>query len=73
MDSINTGMTPATSVQSAQTNSKISPADRLRLREAAADFESMFVKQMLSSMRKAIPKEDGGLIKESEGEKIFRD
>ncbi|MBF0446699.1 MAG: rod-binding protein [Magnetococcales bacterium] len=73
MNSVNTGMNPAYSVQGAQANSKISPADRLKLREAAADFESMFVKQMLSSMRKAIPKEDGGLIKESEGEKIFRD
>ncbi|MBF0454211.1 MAG: rod-binding protein [Magnetococcales bacterium] len=66
------GMTPATPTPS-ETKSTLSPQDALRLREAAADFESMFVKQMLSSMRKAIPKQDGGLIKESQGEKIFRD
>ena len=73
MDGINSGITPAVPLQGKPTSSQLSPQDALRLREAAADFESMFVKQMLSSMRKTIPKQDGGLIKESEGEKMFRD
>jgi len=52
----------------------LSLRDEQRLRNAAADFESLFIKQMLSSMRKAVPKdENGGLIRESQGEKIFRD
>ncbi|MBF0109830.1 MAG: rod-binding protein [Magnetococcales bacterium] len=53
----------------------LSPRDEQRLRAAAADFESLFIKQMLSSMRKTIPKDETGegLIRESQGEKIFRD
>jgi Rod binding domain-containing protein len=42
-----------------------------RLKEAAAGFESLFVKQMMAEMRKTVP--DSGLIKQGQGEKIFRD
>ncbi|MBF0382462.1 MAG: rod-binding protein [Magnetococcales bacterium] len=73
MDGINSGITPANSIQVDKANSGLSPKDTLSLRKAAADFESMFVKQMLTSMRKAIPKEKNALIKESEGEKMFKD
>jgi Rod binding domain-containing protein len=73
MEGINPGITPAIPSQGNRGTSGLSAKDALRLREAAADFESMFVKQMLTSMRKAIPKQEGGLIKESEGEKMFRD
>lgn len=53
---------------------RLDQQESARLREAAADFEAMFLKQMLTSMRKAIPKDtEGALFKESEGEKIFRD
>jgi peptidoglycan hydrolase FlgJ len=73
MDGINSGITPANPLLSGGANNGLSAKDTLSLRKAAADFESMFVKQMLTSMRKAIPKEKGALIKESEGEKIFKD
>ncbi len=73
MDGINSGITPATSVREAQKIDGLSPKDALRLRKASADFESMFVKQMLSAMRKAVPREKDGMFKESEGEKIFKD
>ncbi|MBF0194419.1 MAG: rod-binding protein [Magnetococcales bacterium] len=73
MEGINTGITPASPLQSGKANGGLSAKDTLSLRKAAADFESMFVKQMLTSMRKAIPKEKGALIKESEGEKMFKD
>ncbi|MBF0400645.1 MAG: rod-binding protein [Magnetococcales bacterium] len=54
----------------------LSTADQKRLQGAATEFEAMFIKQMLTAMRKTIPKALPGevpLIKESEGEKIFRD
>ncbi|MBF0437077.1 MAG: rod-binding protein [Magnetococcales bacterium] len=53
----------------------LSPRDEQRLRAASADFEALFIKQMLSSMRKTIPKDPQGegLVRESQGEKIFRD
>lgn len=53
----------------------LSPQDEQRLRAASADFEALFIKQMLSSMRKTIPKDPHGegLVRESQGEKIFRD
>lgn len=73
MDAINTGINNASATQGTEAKSRLSPADEKRLRDASADFESMFIKQMLSSMRKAIPKQEGGLIKESQGEKLFRD
>ncbi len=74
MNTINPGMTPPISGGGdTKAQGGVSAQDAAKLREAAADFEAMFVKQMLSSMRKAIPREEGGLIKESEGEKIFRD
>ncbi len=67
---------PAIGGQGVPPNARLSPQDKKRLQATAADFESMFIKQMLSSMRKTVPKSREGesaLIKESEGEKIFRD
>ncbi|MBF0185303.1 MAG: rod-binding protein [Magnetococcales bacterium] len=55
---------------------KLTPQEARRLQGAAADFEAMFLKQMLGAMRKTVPKTPPGqeaLIRESEGEKIFRD
>lgn len=54
----------------------LSQTDRERLKDAAADFEAIFLKQMMTSMRRTVPKVREGeeaLFKESEGEKIFRD
>ncbi|MBF0097633.1 MAG: rod-binding protein [Magnetococcales bacterium] len=54
----------------------LSPKDARRLQDAAGEFEALFIKQMLGSMRKTVPKPLQGqeaLIRESEGEKIFRD
>lgn len=45
--------------------------DNKKLLESCKEFESMFVKQMLSSMKKTVHK--SGFIKENMGEKIFDD
>ena len=42
---------------------------REALKEAARDFESIFINQMISAMRKTV--HDGGLVKKSSGEKIY--
>ncbi|MBS1256833.1 MAG: Peptidoglycan hydrolase FlgJ [Deltaproteobacteria bacterium] len=44
--------------------------DDARLREAANEFEAIFIQQMLKTMRKTSLESD--LIPKSEGEKIFR-
>lgn len=40
-----------------------------RLREAAAQFEAVFVQQMLASMRATVP--EGGLIDAGQAEDLF--
>ena len=45
-------------------------SDDAKLREAANDFEAIFIQQMLKTMRKTSLESD--FIKKSEGEKIFR-
>ncbi|MEO5377470.1 MAG: rod-binding protein [Magnetococcus sp. DMHC-6] len=48
--------------------------DLKRLHEATADFEAIFIRQMLASMRKTVP--DGGaesLFSHSAGEKLFNE
>ena len=44
--------------------------DDVKLREAANEFEAIFIQQMLKTMRKSSLESD--FIKKSEGEKIFR-
>ena len=44
--------------------------DNAKLREAANEFEAIFIQQMLKTMRKTSLESD--FIKKSEGEKIFR-
>ncbi|MBF0162033.1 MAG: rod-binding protein [Magnetococcales bacterium] len=54
----------------------LSPQENKRLQATAAEFESLFIKQMLGAMRKTVPKSqgnEGAFLRESEGEKIFRD
>ncbi|ABK45586.1 hypothetical protein Mmc1_3096 [Magnetococcus marinus MC-1] len=52
----------------------LSEQDEKTLRKAAANFEAMFIKQLLGSMRKTVPDfGEGGLMRKSNGEKIFRD
>ena len=48
-----------------------SSAQREKLKEACRDFEALFIKQMLDSMRKTVDK--SGLIKRNMGEDIFED
>jgi flagellar protein FlgJ len=55
--------------QQVETNAKHSTDDQ-RLRQAAEDFESIFMQQMLKTMRESGVKSD--LVPESRGEKIFR-
>ncbi len=45
--------------------------EKSRLLEAARDFEALFLKQMLDSMRRTVPK--GGLIDGGFAEKIYED
>ncbi|MBF0424937.1 MAG: rod-binding protein [Magnetococcales bacterium] len=48
--------------------------ERKRLKEAVADFEAIFVRQMLGAMRKTVPDDgDKALIKKSNGEKVFQE
>lgn len=42
------------------------------LYEACEDFQSIFIKQMLDSMRKTVNK-SGSLIQANQGEKVFED
>ena len=44
--------------------------DEAKLREAANEFEAIFIEQMLKTMRKTSLESD--FIKKSEGEKLFR-
>ena len=45
-------------------------SDETKLREAANDFEAIFIQQMLKTMRKTSL--ESNLIQKSEGEKYFR-
>jgi len=42
-----------------------------KLKEVCSDFQALFIKQMLDSMRKTVQK--GGIIKENQAEQIFED
>ena len=42
---------------------------RQALKDASKEFEAVFIKQMIESMRKTVG--EGGLLKKSNGEKIF--
>ncbi|MBF0135574.1 MAG: rod-binding protein [Magnetococcus sp. DMHC-1] len=54
--------------------SSLPAGERKRLKEAVADFEAIFVRQMLGAMRQTIPDEgENALIKKGNGEKIFRE
>ncbi|MEO5362175.1 MAG: rod-binding protein [Magnetococcus sp. DMHC-8] len=67
---------PVTGATAQPPSTALSPRESKRLQNAATEFEALFIKQMLSSMRKTVPKAREGeptLIKENEGEKIFRD
>jgi flagellar protein FlgJ len=50
---------------------KAGDQDDKKLREACQGIEAMFIHQMFSQMRATVPQ--GGLIKESNAEKIYRD
>ncbi|OSM02397.1 putative chemotactic signal-response protein [Magnetofaba australis IT-1] len=52
---------------------KLAPAQDKKLRESAANFEAMFIKQMLGAMRKTVTpiQGDDPLIKKGQGEKMF--
>jgi len=52
-------------------NSITQNSDDAKLRQSCEDFEAMFVKQMLDSMKSTINK--SGFIKENMGEEIFDD
>nr|CRH04265.1 Putative flagellar protein FlgJ [Candidatus Magnetococcus massalia] len=53
---------------------QLSAKEDEKLRKAAADFEAVFLKQLMGAMRKTVPDwGEGGLLKKGQGEKIFRD
>jgi len=43
-----------------------------KLYQACEDFQAVFIKQMLDTMRKTVDK-SGGLMEPNEGEKVFED
>ncbi len=42
------------------------------LYKACEDFQSIFIKQMLDTMRKTVDK-SGGMVEQNQGEKVFED
>ncbi|MBF0610198.1 MAG: muramidase [Magnetococcales bacterium] len=50
---------------------QINQKDEKKLKEAVSGFESIFLQQMLSSMRQTLP--EGSLLNGGQGEKMFRD
>lgn len=54
-----------------ENSSRLSLEDDKKLREACQDFEAILIKQMLDSMKKALP--ESNLINKNQGEKIFED
>lgn len=49
----------------------LNDGDEKKLREAVAGFESIFMQQILTSMRRTLPEE--GLLSGGQGEKMFQD
>lgn len=50
---------------------RVNSSEDKKLRETCQEFEAIFIKQMLKSMKNTVKK--SGLIKESMGEKLFDD
>lgn len=67
---INTDIYQNNRTQSLQNHAKRTQDDK-KLKETCQEFEAMFIKQMLNSMKSTVNK--SGLIKESMGEKVFDD
>ncbi|MBF0322524.1 MAG: rod-binding protein, partial [Magnetococcales bacterium] len=67
------GNIPVQLPDNAYTNS-LPAGERKRLKEAVADFEAIFVRQMLGAMRQTIPDQgENALIKKGSGEKVFQE
>ena len=66
-------LTQQQSLQSVQNLSlRAASQDQESLREVCQEFESLFVKMMLDSMRDTLA-DEGGLIPKNSGEKLFED
>lgn len=63
--------TTLTSSMNRMKNNSISDAENAKLKEACKDFESLFIKQMLDTMRKTVQK--GELLNGGQAEEIFED
>ncbi|MBF0284386.1 MAG: rod-binding protein [Magnetococcales bacterium] len=63
---------PITLASSAAQKKTLSEQDQVGMKKALGDFESIFLQQMLSTMRQTVP-ETGIMGQKSQGEKIFRD
>jgi flagellar protein FlgJ len=70
MDVTQTGLFHYNNIQS-NTAELTQKARNQKLREVSQDFEAIFVKKMLDSMRDTIP--DSGLMEKSHAEKIYKD
>lgn len=51
-------------------DSSLSAEQREKLQEVAQQFEAVFINQMVGAMRKSV--QNGGLIPESQGEKVYK-
>lgn len=67
---INTDIYQNSKSQSLESSIKRSSDDK-KLKESCQEFEAMFIKQMLNTMKSTVKK--SGLINESMGEKVFDD
>jgi len=56
--------------QFTQDGVRLEPKEKQRLEKATEEFETLFMEQMLKSMRSTIKDEDG-LIKKGKGEELF--
>ena len=70
MQSMATSQLNSAKVSNAALNTKFSKSDD-KLKEACKQFEAIFIKQMLNSMKKTVQK--SGLIDGGQTEKIFED
>ena len=66
MNDTTSQINPALPVVSAQTG-----MTNMKLKQACADFESIFVYYMLKSMRKSLPQ--NGLFDNSPGQKVYKE
>ena len=65
------GMQQYANINRQRTEANLESSDRKALEEACLDFEALFIKQMLDSMRKTVP--ESGMMDGGMAEDVFED